>query len=180
MFTVVDVLYYYIISVVLPIMTPDVFHHHQHEQCIHSALEAAERLCADRNVRLTAIRKRVLELVWASHQPLGAYAILDRLTEEGHKPAPPTVYRALDFLLEQGLVHRIASLNAYLGCTHPQQQHLACFFLCQQCGNAEEMTDSHTLQQEINRHAAHVGFSIRQPVLELTGVCQHCLQATTP
>jgi Fur family zinc uptake transcriptional regulator len=100
-------------------MKQQAFHTHQHEHCVHDALAAAEVLCAKRGVRLTAIRKRVLELVWASHQPLGAYAILDKLTNEGHKPAPPTVYRALEFLLEHGLIHRIASLNAFLGCIHP-------------------------------------------------------------
>lgn len=157
-------------------MKHDVFHPHAHEHCIDSALHSAEHLCAERGVRLTAIRKRVLELVWASHQPLGAYAILDRLTEEGHKPAPPTVYRALEFLLEQGLIHRIASLNAFLGCIHPSHQHLACFFLCQRCGNAEEVEDSQALQQEITRHAAKLGFSIRQPILEVTGLCQLCQQ----
>ena len=83
------------------------FRPHQHEHCVHNALSSAEDLCSKRGVRLTAIRKRVLELVWASHQPLGAYAILDKLTAEGHKPAPPTVYRALEFLLEQGLIHML-------------------------------------------------------------------------
>ena len=142
-------------------MTQDAFAPHHHEHCVHSALNAAETLCIERGVRLTAIRKRVLELVWASHQPLGAYAILDKLTAEGHKPAPPTVYRALEFLLEQGLIHRIASLNAFL-------------FLCQQCGNAEELEESTVLQQEINRQAQSLGFMIRQPILEVTGLCKQC------
>lgn len=155
-------------------MTQDAFAPHHHEHCVHSALNAAETLCIERGVRLTAIRKRVLELVWASHQPLGAYAILDKLTAEGHKPAPPTVYRALEFLLEQGLIHRIASLNAFLGCIHPSHQHLACFFLCQQCGNAEELEESSVLQQEINRQAQSLGFMIRQPILEVTGLCKQC------
>jgi Fur family zinc uptake transcriptional regulator len=168
-------LYYYIISLYLPIiMKQNAFHPHSHDHCVHDALHAAESLCSERGVRLTAIRKRVLELVWASHQPLGAYAILDKLTAEGHKPAPPTVYRALEFLLEQGLIHRIASLNAFLGCVHPTHQHLACFFLCQQCGNAEELEDSRELQQEITAHAQRIGFSIRQPILEVTGICKQC------
>jgi len=90
-------------------MSQHAFHPHHHEHCVNDALHSAEVLCAERGVRLTPIRKRVLELVWASHKPLGAYAILEKLTDEGHKPAPPTVYRALEFLLEQGLIHRIAS-----------------------------------------------------------------------
>ena len=155
-------------------MKQQAFHTHQHEHCMHDALAAAEALCAKRGVRLTAIRKRVLVLVWASHQPLGAYAILDKLTAEGHKPAPPTVYRALEFLLEQGLIHRIASLNAFLGCIHPSKQHLACFFICQHCGNAEELVESQTLQQEIQRRALDLGFSIQQSILEVAGWCKQC------
>ena len=155
-------------------MKQQAFDTHQHEHCVHDALAAAETLCVKRGVRLTAIRKRVLELVWASHQPLGAYAILDKLTAEGHKPAPPTVYRALEFLLEQGLIHRIASLNAFLGCIHPSKQHLACFFICQHCGNAEELVESQTLQQEIQRRASHLGFSIQQSILEVAGWCKQC------
>ena len=155
-------------------MKQDAFNPHRHEHCIHDALHSAEALCTERGVRLTAIRKRVLELVWASHQPLGAYAILDKLTAEGHKPAPPTVYRALEFLLEQGLIHRIASLNAFLGCIHPSKQHLACFFICQHCGNAEELAESQTLQQEIQRRALDLGFSIQQSILEVAGWCKQC------
>lgn len=155
-------------------MKQQAFHAHQHEHCVHDALASAEVLCSKRGVRLTAIRKRVLELVWASHQPLGAYAILDKLTAEGHKPAPPTVYRALEFLLEQGLIHRIASLNAFLGCIHPNHQHLACFFICQSCGNAEELAESSALQQEINQQAKNLGFVIRQSILEVAGLCKKC------
>lgn len=155
-------------------MSEHAFCPHHHAHCIDDALQSAEVLCAERGVRLTPIRKRVLELVWASHRPLGAYAILDKLTEEGHKPAPPTVYRALEFLLEQGLVHRIASLNAFLGCVHPSKKHLACFFLCQQCNNAEELQHSESLQQELQQRAANTGFLIRQPILEVVGLCKQC------
>ena len=155
-------------------MSEHAFYPHHHAHCIDDALQSAEVLCAERGVRLTPIRKRVLELVWASHRPLGAYAILDKLTEEGHKPAPPTVYRALEFLLEQGLVHRIASLNAFLGCVHPSKKHLACIFLCQQCNNAEELQHSESLQQELQQRAANTGFLIRQPILEVVGLCKQC------
>ena len=93
---------------------------HDHSRCVAEALAEAEALCAKQGTRLTTLRKRVLELVWASHKPLGAYDILGVLSEEdGRRAAPPTVYRALDFLLENGLVHRIASLNAFIGCVHP-------------------------------------------------------------
>src|SRR3546814_13619005 len=96
---------------------------HDHDHCVSHALAEADSLCARQGVRLTALRKRVLELVWQSHKPLGAYDILAQLTEQdGRRAAPPTVYRALDFLLENGLVHRIASLNAFIGCNHPEHR----------------------------------------------------------
>ena len=80
---------------------------HNHDHCIVDALQRAEALCEQRNVRLTPIRRRVLELVWHSHAPIGAYAILDQLKTTDRSAAPPTVHRALDFLLEHGLVHRL-------------------------------------------------------------------------
>src|ERR1700747_2134269 len=87
----------------VPFMKTDAFHQHDHRQCVHDALAQAETLCGQRGARLTPLRERSCP----SHQPLGAYELLDKLTEDGRKPAPPTVYRALEFLLEQGLIHRI-------------------------------------------------------------------------
>ncbi len=146
-----------------------------HNHCIENALQQAETICHFRKVKLTPLRKRVLALIWQNHKPLGAYDILNTLSmEDGHTAAPPTVYRALEFLLEQGLIHRIASLNAFLGCIHPSKQHLACFFICQHCGNAEELVESQTLQQEIQRRALDLGFSIQQSILEVAGWCKQC------
>ncbi|NAT18288.1 Fur family transcriptional regulator, partial [Pseudomonas syringae pv. actinidifoliorum] len=101
--------------------TPLASRPHDHSHCVHSALAEAETLCTQQGLRLTTLRRRVLELVWQSHKPLGAYDILAVLSEEdGRRAAPPTVYRALDFSSwKNGLVHRIASLNAFTGCNHP-------------------------------------------------------------
>src|SRR5690606_10698879 len=89
---------------------------HDHEQCVSDALAAAEQVCERSGARLTPVRRGVLGLVWQSHRPMGAYDLLDTLArEDDRRPAPPTVYRALDFLQEHGLVHRIASLNAFIG-----------------------------------------------------------------
>src|SRR5262245_4876474 len=107
---------------------------HDHDRCVTDALSAAEAVCARAGDRLTPLRRRVLELVWASHRPAGAYALLDRLREDGRGAAPPTVYRALDFLLERGLIHRIESLNAFVGCAHPGENHLVQFLICRSCG----------------------------------------------
>jgi Fur family zinc uptake transcriptional regulator len=150
------------------------FQPHDHSHCVHDALATAERLCAESGARLTPLRRRVLELVWGSHRPLGAYELLDQLTAEGHKPAPPTVYRALEFLLEQKLVHRIASRNAFLGCTHPGAAHAGYFLLCDECGNAEEIADSSALAGAIAAAAAAADFDVSSQTLELTGRCRRC------
>ena len=91
---------------------------HDHAACIAQAVGQAEQVCHQQKQRFTALRRRVFELVWQHHRPIGAYEVLDLLQRDG-RAAPPTVYRALDFLLEIGLVHRIASLNAYVGCIQP-------------------------------------------------------------
>ncbi|MDF2446913.1 MAG: np20 [Moraxellaceae bacterium] len=150
------------------------FHPHDHSHCVHDALSAAERLCEKSGARLTPLRRRVLELVWDSHQPLGAYEILDRLTAEGHKPAPPTVYRALEFLLEQKLVHRIASRNAFIGCSHPGAAHAGYFLLCEACGNAEEILDPRALGKAVDAAARDADFEVLSQTLELTGRCRRC------
>lgn len=150
------------------------FQPHDHSHCVHDALATADRLCSESGARLTPLRRRVLELVWASHRPLGAYELLDRLIAEGHKPAPPTVYRALEFLLEQKLIHRIASRNAFLGCTHPGASHAGYFLLCDACGNAEEIADSRALAKAVTAAAQGADFEISSQTLELTGRCRHC------
>lgn len=150
------------------------FEPHDHGHCIEDALGAADRICEASGARLTPLRRRVLELVWHSHKPLGAYELLDQLTAEGHKPAPPTVYRALEFLLEQKLVHRIASRNAFIGCSHPGAAHAGYFLLCDVCGNAEEICDSRPLGEAVQAAADQAGFEVQSQTLELTGRCHHC------
>ncbi|MDI1301640.1 MAG: Fur family transcriptional regulator [bacterium] len=155
-------------------MPTTAFHPHDHSHCVQDALASADRLCQASGARLTPLRRRVLELVWNSHKPLGAYELLDRLTAEGHKPAPPTVYRALEFLLEQKLVHRIASRNAFVGCSHPGAVHSGYFLLCECCGNAEEMADNRALVSAVEKAVATAGFIVHSQTLELTGICRHC------
>ena len=150
---------------------------HDHGRCITAALGEAERLCARRGARLTALRKRVLALVWTSHSPVGAYDILDRLSREQGRAAPPTVYRALEFLLEQGLVHRIESLNAFVGCPHPGKTHSGQFLICRDCGAAAEMQDR-TIDRAISSQAAACGFTVEGKTVEVRGLCPAC-QATS-
>lgn len=147
---------------------------HNHEHCISDALNEARILCEQRGVRLTAIREKVLELVWQNHQPVGAYDILAILAREESRPAqPPTVYRALDFLREQGLVHRISSINAYIGCPHPGEHHKGCFLICEKCRTTVEI-DHPDINCAVQSCADDHGFAINESAIELTGLCPNC------
>lgn len=147
---------------------------HDHGPCVASALAMADEECRRRGARLTDIRRRVLELVWSSHAPVGAYALMQALG----KAAPPTVYRALDFLLAHGLIHRIETLNAFVGCPHPGQPHTGQFLLCRQCGRAAEI-DGETIGQAIAQAAASLGFSVEAVTIEARGLCPDCRGASS-
>ncbi|MSO54365.1 MAG: transcriptional repressor [Rhodospirillales bacterium] len=146
---------------------------HNHASCVADAMTRADGLSRDRGVRLTELRRKVLALVWSSHRPIGAYAILDALKRQHEAAAPPTVYRALDFLMEQGLVHRIQSLNAYIGCSDPEHAHHGVFLICRACGNALEIEDR-TLDTAIRRAAGRRRFAIEQRSVEAIGLCPAC------
>jgi len=136
-------------------------------------LQQADDLCLKRHQRFTALRKQVLSLVCQSEQPLGAYALLDLMKESGRSAAPPTVYRALDFLQEQGFVHRLASNNTYLACAHPQHQHEAVFLVCKQCGYTQELhTDG--IYHAVESKASKVMFKVEHASVEVTGLCAQC------
>ncbi|MCW8916002.1 MAG: transcriptional repressor [Magnetovibrio sp.] len=152
-------------------MFPD--HEHDHGKCVSSAMQRAEDLCAERSVRLTDIRRQVLELVWQSHNPVGAYDLLDNLHGIGKRAQPPTVYRALEFLMDQGLIHRIESLNAYIGCRDPGEDHAGQFLICRDCGAAAELVDKR-IDAAIGQGAKAAGFSVEHPTVELEGVCANC------
>lgn len=150
---------------------------HDHQQCVDDALAAAEQVCERNGARLTALRKRVLELVWQSHRPMGAYDLLETLArEDDRRPAPPTVYRALDFLQEHGLVHRIASLNAFIGCASPEHTHQGHFLICRNCRVAFEL-DQALIQPAIRQVAAQQGFAVEAETVEISGLCAHCREA---
>ncbi|EAR62616.1 Fur family transcriptional regulator [Neptuniibacter caesariensis] len=147
---------------------------HDHTGCIEQALEGARALCSERNLRFTPIRELVLKTIWQSHKPLGAYELLPALAEAGFNSAPPTVYRALDFLQEQGLVHRIALLNAFIGCPHPNEQHQGSFLICKACNNAVEI-DTDEVGQVINSQASKLGFIPEKQSIEVLGTCPECV-----
>jgi Fur family zinc uptake transcriptional regulator len=180
---------------------------------VEVALATAARLCLERRARLTPLRRRVLELVWRGHAPVGAYDILGRLSaepgtaqekstaakekgtakdkgtarekrtaqgtaaEQGTRrpTAPPTVYRALEFLLAQGLIHRIESLNAYVGCVHPDGAHGGQFLICTGCGATAEVHDPR-VDAAVARRAEELGFAVVRKTIEVEGLCPPCQQ----
>lgn len=145
---------------------------HDHRDCIGKALSSAEELCQRHGQRFTALRRRVLELVWLQHKPVGAYEILEMLQKDG-RTAPPTVYRALDFLQQMGLVHRIASLNAYVGCARPGDPHDGQFLICEACNNMVEL-DVSVITDAIVESAEAAGFKPRRHTVEILGLCPNC------
>lgn len=151
----------------------------EHRHCRDDALAAAEEACARAGARLTSTRRRVLELIWNSHRPLGAYALLEQLAADGRRPAPPTVYRALEFLLAQGLIHRIDSLNAFAGCTHPGESHRSLFLICRQCHCAQELPAGR-IEEVIANEAGNCGFTLEKLTLEAVGLCHSCSRGPTP
>ena len=146
---------------------------HDHDSCVSAAIETAERLCHERGLRFTELRRRVLTLVWDSHKPIGAYEILDKLGIEGRAAAPPTVYRALDFLIEAGLVHRLDSLNAFIGCPDPSRSHTGQFMICRQCRTVLELHDAE-IEAVVAGKAEKLGFTAVHQVLEVQGLCADC------
>lgn len=154
---------------------PDLKQAHDHDSCIKNAILRAQSLCEKRGVRLTRLRRQILELIWHSHIPLGAYELMDMLEEasERKRVAPPTVYRSLDFLLENGLIHKIHSRNAFFGCATPALKHNDALFICNQCGFTEEIR-SPTIQQAINLSASQNRFTVQTQIVEVIGKCGHC------
>lgn len=146
---------------------------HDHGTCVAAAVARAADLCAARGAKLTELRRVVLELVWRSHAPVGAYQVLDALAQTRGRVAPPTVYRALEFLVQEGLVHRIDSLNAYIGCSDPGAPHHAYFLICKGCGEAAEFQDE-DLGACIRRRADAAGFGVSLATVEVAGLCSRC------
>lgn len=147
---------------------------HDHAQCSSDALAHAEALCAARAQRLTPMRRQVLEVLLGSHRALGAYEIIDRIAAQGGRPAPITVYRALDFLIENGLVHRIESRNAFVACVHRHDGgDLVAFLICERCGSVGE-APSASIADALSTAAHNAGFTPKALVIEIPGICAHC------
>jgi Fur family zinc uptake transcriptional regulator len=151
---------------------------HDHEHCTSVAIAHAEAHCAARAQRLTPIRRHVLEALLASHKPLGAYEIIEHLAQHSsaqqNRPAPITIYRALDFLRDNGLVHRIESRSAFVACAHNHADNdLVVFLICEKCGAVGEAPDGGAAEA-LKSSARAAGFSPKSPLIEIAGICSHC------
>lgn len=139
-------------------------------------LDQAAELCRTRGQSLTPLRRRVLEIVLEAGRPLGAYDVMEVLAEERGRVAPPTVYRSLDFLQDQGLVHKVLSVNGFVACSETARPHAAEIFICRHCGNAIEVARK-AADPRLEETAAELDFAIESVVLEVRGRCADCRAA---
>ncbi len=149
------------------------FETHDHHDCVAHTVAAAEALCSDEGLRLTPIRRRVLEILLEEHKALGAYDVLARLSTEGQGAHPPVAYRALDFLVAHGLAHKIERLNAFVACLHPGERHRPAFLICRAC---RVVAEAHVRPDDgaLGREAKALDFQIEQTVIEAEGLCPAC------
>jgi Fur family transcriptional regulator, zinc uptake regulator len=152
------------------------FASHDHRHCTDDALVRAEAVTAAAGVRLTPVRRRVLEILLEEHRALGAYDVLARLAGEGYGNQPPVAYRALEFLVEQGLAHRIQRLNAFTACAHPGEAHAPAFLICRTCATVAEAAAA-PVRDALDAAAARLGFVIERTTIEALGLCPNCREA---
>jgi len=144
-----------------------------HALCIEEALNHAKRVCEKGGERFTDLRKQVFAIVWAEHKPVKAYDLLSELSSKRKGVAPATVYRTLDFLQSQGLVHKLESLNAYLGCSQPETEHHGHFLICEICEEVRELEFT-PFSQSIDEIEKAQKFQIKHTTIELFGRCIKC------
>ena len=153
---------------------PDLaFAAHDHAHCAADALARAEAVTAANNSRLTPVRRRVLEILLEDHRALGAYDVLARLAADGFGNQPPVAYRALEFLVDQGLAHRIQRLNAFTACAHPGEAHAPAFLICRVCDTVAEAPVT-PIRAALDETAAALGFTVERASIEAIGLCPNC------
>ena len=156
---------------------------HDHDHCARDAIAHAEAISAAEGLRFTEQRRKVLAALAESHVPASAYDVIDRLAAEGPRPAPVSVYRALEFLVEHGFAHRIESRNAYIACSRGPEGHdkpgfgaATVFLLCENCGAAGEASSA-ALTEALAAVTQAAGFKPRAPIIEIRGLCARCREA---
>jgi Fur family zinc uptake transcriptional regulator len=156
--------------------TQDPFQPHDHAHCAADVIAHAEQHVAKSGARLTPVRRRALEVLLEQHRAMGAYDVLERLALDGFGNQPPVAYRALDFLVEHGLAHRISARNAFAACMHPGHSHAAVFLICKGCDRLAE-ADAAPIHAAISKAGDRAGFTVEQTVVEAIGLCAHCKAA---
>jgi Fur family zinc uptake transcriptional regulator len=161
-------------------MTPgadqQAFRRHDHSHCADGVLGRVEALARDRGLRLTPVRRRTLEILLEAHRAMGAYDVLQRLAAEGFGNQPPVAYRALEFLEDHGLAHRIRRLNAFAACMHPGEAHAPAFLICRACNRVAEAPAA-AVGAALAAAAAAAGFTVERSNVEATGLCPACGRA---
>ncbi|MDR2745282.1 MAG: transcriptional repressor [Desulfovibrio sp.] len=140
-------------------------------------LREAEEICARNGVRLTRLRRGILELLLSADNPVKAYDLIDQMRDKGERLTPATVYRILDFLLQYRLAHRVNSLNAYVPCTGTHDEHALLMFVCSECRRAEELDDP-VLYESMRARLDELGMSLRDNCIEIQGRCRKCAADT--
>ena len=146
---------------------------HDHAHCTADLIARAERTCERRGSKLTGQRREILSSVAQSHSAVGAYDIIERMAEHGPRPAPITVYRALDFLLAHGLVHKIESRNAFVACSHSHEGQPAALLICESCGTVAEL-DAPEIFKLVGEKAKAQKFTPAHTLIEMSGTCGAC------
>lgn len=155
------------------------FARHDHSDCIATGLARAEQICAARSLRLTPIRRRVLEILLSAHRAMGAYEVLEQLSADGRAPQPPVAYRALDFLVAHGLAHKVERLNAFVACANSGHEHAPVFLICRHCGAVAE-AGWQPLAGQIGAAARARDFTVEAVVAEALGTCPNCRERAAP
>lgn len=155
-------------------------HAHDHVHHAAEALARVERVCRERGLRLTPIRRKALEALYGDHRPVGAYDLADRISPAGgRRLAPISIYRALDFLVEQGFVHRLSSKNAFIACLHGHgADDIVAFLICEACGGVDE-DSSPAMKTVVAAMTAGRRFQPRHQMVEIVGRCEHCRRETS-
>ncbi len=156
-----------------PLNPATAFVKHNHQTCSGGVMEMADQRVRDAGLRLTPVRRRTLEILLEEHRAIGAYEVLERLSKSGFGKQPPVAYRALEFLVENGLAHRIRRLNAFAACMQPGQTHAPVFFICSDCDVVAEAPDQ-GVGNALGVAGNRIGFEIERANVEVLGICPAC------
>lgn len=149
----------------------------QHHECVDLAIKTAESICLDRKLQFTPIRRSILKLIWQSHSPLKAYDILEQFQKKDSSAKPITIYRSLDFLIENRMIHKIQSQNTYFGCSHPKESHNCYFTICSKCHIVNEGCKNNLLSP-LYEDLKKEEFIVKHITLEIQGICRSCCQGS--